>query len=300
MKIGTWEFQVDGENALYLSGQHQSQVLKLLAAWEREFPWEETWVRKETGKPSLVIRLDLAVQPDGSLGIYEIEERPAGMGISATLNEVFRGRLSNLVEKWQREYGPISIVISHRRNSGDDFVLENLMGVKVVKELPPEECWNHLFLVRANPDEKEYWDFAHRSISSLRSKGDKSYGLALGLWTRIPEDTNLLPWDKGFALKPKQGSKTKGITLWHPSKMKGTATRTRIEDEINSGRAKYVQGWIEPERHKFLPPNYYLIRRVFWGWDPVLNKWNYLGGNWNARPNVIIHGATDSIHGCVN
>lgn len=293
--IGKWEFNVDGENVLYLSGQHRGQIEKLLAAWEREFPWENTWVRRETGKPSLIVRLDLSVQADGSLGIYEIEERPAGLGVSCSLNSNFRARFFALVEKWRSNFGPMTVVVSNRRTSGDDFVLQDMVGIKVVKGLPTEETQNHLFLVRAEPEESEYWDLASRSISSVKAKGDKSYGPALGFWERI-QNLRQLPWNEGFALKPRQGSKTHGLYLWHPSKIRGTSTRTRIEQAIESGSTYYVQKWIPPETHNFLPEKHFLIRRVFWGWDPEGN-WTYLGGMWNARPNTIIHGASDAIFG---
>lgn len=297
MTIGNWKFEVDGKNTLYLSGQHRSQVEKLLTAWEREFPWEDTWVRNQTGKPSLIVRLDLSVQADGSLGIYEIEERPGGIGICCSLNSNFRTQFSALAEKWRSNFGPITVVVSHRRISVDDVVLKDLAGIQIVKGLPSGEVQNRLFLVRAEPEEEEYWDLARRSISSVKTKGDKRYGQALGLWEPIPNDLRQLPWDRGFALKPKQGSKTRGLYLWHPSKFKGTSTRTRIERMLESRSVHYVQNWIQPETHNFLPEKHFLIRRVFWGWDPEENNWTYLGGMWNARPNTIVHGATDTIHG---
>jgi hypothetical protein len=42
-----------------------------------------------------------------------------------------------------------------------------------------------------------------------------------------------------------------------------------------------------------------MIRRVLYAWDPSARRYEPLGGSWNARPNVKIHGASDTVTGPV-
>jgi hypothetical protein len=247
------------------------------------------------GVPSVLVRIDSAVT-EGRLGIYEIEERPAGLGIACFVNPEFKVRFHSWLKSYEWN---MAVVISHRRANHDDWVWTSEFGVPLFngKSCPPVPE-NNALLVRAEPEEEEYWPFASRALFPIRLKGWKGYGLRLALWEPIPEDLNLLPWDEGFALKPYQGSKMRDVLLWHPSKAPGIATRTKVENMIKSGRVAYWQRWIPPEQHSFIPTNYYLIRRIYFAYSPD-QGWIYLGGLWNARPNLRIHGASDAVFGSV-
>ena len=41
----------------------------------------------------------------------------------------------------------------------------------------------------------------------------------------------------------------------------------------------------------------WMIFRIFYGYDPGKRQWKCLGGNWNARHNLRIHGASDALFG---
>jgi len=239
----------------------------------------------------------MAFQEDGSYGIYEVEERPAGIGVAMEISPTFNRRMCDLFRAWKKVYGKMAIVVSAERSAGDDELLREYLGVKIWKGLPPA-IDGFLYFVRAEPHEVEYHQLGARSVTTLRTKGDKRYGVPLGLWRLIPDnpDDNL-PWQKGFALKPKQGSKMRNVYLWHPSRPSGTETKGKLKKVIQDKKVHYLQDWVSPETPEFLPEGYFLIRRVFWGWHPEKEQWTCLGGLWNARPNVRLHGATDAIFG---
>jgi hypothetical protein len=299
MKIEGWMFSVSSV-ALDMSRSIIKEVTgDLLPRWVSVWPREEkTKALALWGVPSVFVRIDCVVLANGGLGIYEIEERPAGLGIACTINPEFKDRFHSWLKSYEWN---LAVVISHRRTTHDDGIWTSSFGIPLIKyeDHSPEVPKDHALLVRAEPEEEEYWSFSPQALFPIRLKGWKGYGLTLGLWEEIPRDVNMLPWDEGFALKPYQGSKMRDVLLWHPSKGPGVATRKKIEDAIKYRRVAYYQKWIPPEQHDFLPnPNYYLIRRVYFAFSPD-RGWVYLGGLWNARPNLRLHGASDAVFGPV-
>ena len=296
MKVNGWSFNVMPKILTIRSEEVEKLERGIIKPWSSHYFWENTWVQKELNIPSILIRLDMAFHSDGSIGVYEVEERPSGMGVTMKISPAFAGAFKAIYGVWERTYGNLEFVVSSRREKGDDELVGELMGVKVWKGLPTISD-NSLYFVRADPDEKDYYQLGARSVTTIVSKGDKSYGVSLNLWRPIPDSSENLPWDKGFALKPRQGSKLKDVYLWHPSKFKGTHSKNQLLRAIQEKRVHYFQSWISPETHEFLPQDYFLIRRIYWGWDPIVKKWFCLGGIWNARPNTRVHGAPDALFG---
>jgi hypothetical protein len=296
VKIGEWTFAVSSV-ALDMPRSIIEEVANdLLPCWASVWPREEeTMALVKFGIPSVLVRLDCVVTDEG-LGVYEIEERPAGLGIACIVNPEFKIRFHSWLKSYEWN---LAVVISHRRANHDDGIWASEFNVPLFNgSYPSEILENHALLVRAEPEEEDYLFLATHSLFPIRLKGWKGYGVKLGLWEPIPSELDLLPWDKGFVTKPSQGSKMKDVFLWHPSRAPGVATRTKIENMIKSGRVAYWQRWISPEQHPFLPDGYRLIRRVYFALLPD-RGWTYLGGLWNARPNFRIHGASDAIFGPV-
>jgi hypothetical protein len=299
MEVGGWLFAVSSVTLEMPLSTVEWVANELLPVWASVWPLqEETMALSRFGVPSVLVRIDGVLTPDGNLEIYEVEERPAGIGICCLLSPEFKTRFHS----WLKSYDwNLAVVISHRRANHDDGVWTFEFGVPLFngKSCSPEVPESHALLVRAEPEEEEYWFFSHQALFPIRLKGWKGYGLRLALWEPIPEDSNLLPWDEGFALKPLQGSKMRDVFLWHPSKGSGVATRTKVENMIKSGKVAYVQKWIHPESYHEFIPGYFLIRRIYFGFLPSSHEWVYLGGVWNARPNLRIHGAKDAVFGPV-
>ncbi len=280
---GAWQSTVCSQADLF-AAEMIGEGQETLALWQRLFPHEHTWVQEEHGVPSLIVRLDCTICADGHLGIYEVEERPAGIGFTGLLNAQFQSKLAALRQKWPS----ISVVLSPNRRAGDDY-----LWTEVVSEVSN----GHKVLVRAEPEESDYWPLEGRSISSVRSKGDKSYGVAFGWWREV-NSTNDLPWDETFVLKPMQGSKARGIAIWDPQRRNGASTRSQVE------RARAAAGgrvFLQPFIPALAGREGYAFKmlRMFYGYDPELHFWQCLGGSWTARNNLRLHGSSDSLFGPV-
>lgn len=267
-----------------------------LEKWQAVYPREETFAQTNFGVPSVLVRFDCVYGEEG-FGAYEIEERPSGVGIALKINAQFANLFGRLREEWPE----FSIVVSPRRwkHGGDDHLW--------AREGSYDEALtaSDLLWVRAEPQEREFHRFASRSLSTVATKGDKAYGVALGLWQAVASDEEAkisikdLPWDQGFFLKPLQGSKTRGISMWLPSV--GNRGNTQRDFALHLARQKrgFVQRFIPPMSITIEGKPYNAIWRIFFGWSPKLKQWVPLGGEWDARPapHYLIHGAPDAIAG---
>jgi hypothetical protein len=164
-----------------------------------------------------------------------------------------------------------------------------------------------LLLIRSEPEESFYHTFQHRSVSTLLNKGDKSYGERMGLWVRVkPENFFQFPWEEGFCLKPLKSSKCRGVEIFHPTNKKrksknrtrGSSTKTRIQKTLNQYGEMYLQSLIEPEDCPFFLGNKIALR-VFFGYNIEKDEYEFIGGVWNSRPNLKIHGASDTVMGII-
>jgi hypothetical protein len=297
--VGGWTFHYSSrEHPFPMAAQFKAR--ELLAAWGQHFPKEDTWVQRNYGVPSLLVRLD-ATFHNQEMEIYEVEERPSGIGLSRALNPSFRAKLDQMCQKWP----DFKVVISDdpRRKGTDDFLWAEVER--------PENLNGDLALVRAEPDETAYHHLAAKSVSSLQTKGDKSYGEAMGLWDRI-EDPDQLPWEEPFTIKPLQGSKTRDVYIWLPNDLSrdyrvagsksvpGSFTRGKITQALLEAQPKggmYRQRFYPPMESGLGDEYKWMIHRVFYGYDPETDNWECMGGLWNARTNLKIHGATDAACG---
>ncbi|MCL5004034.1 MAG: hypothetical protein M1352_02060 [Patescibacteria group bacterium] len=263
--------------------------LGVIRRWQNRFPYEATWARTQLGIPSLIVRLDMA--PNGHrLNLYEIEERPAGIGISYRHNPQFKRLLEEVRKSWPK----VSVIASPQRHSIDDHLWTRVLKLG--------RHGDELVLIRAEPDESEFHGLESYSVSSLKEKGNKSYGLNMKLWQLVAAGDEL-PWDEAFVLKPVQGSKCRDIEFWIPKGhplygTRGSSTRTAVGKTLSRCGQMYLQPFVEPVNLNG-DGKMKMIYRVFFGFDLRRTQWKCLGGMWNARPNLRIHGASDSLFGSV-
>lgn len=295
MEVGAWVFKVSSEEKIFDQRCIQ-QALDYLQRWQKAFPHENTWAQREFRVPSILVRLD-CIAKDGVLGIYEIEERPS-VGLSVKVNPTMADKLTALMSKWPQFHS----VVSGCRKAHDDPVWIKSISLAEAKEN------NDLLLVRAEPHEKDYHAIAYRSVSTVLTKGYKGYGPELGLWSPVTfADFEDLPWEEGFCLKPMQGSKTHNVEIWHPRQKQyrkrhigGLSTRSKIARTLQTQGNMYCQKLIHPLEIFLENQEMMFAHRVYFGYDPEIRSYIYLGGVWNARPNMMIHGASDAIFGPVN
>ena len=263
-------------------------LLAILRQWQGAFTCEDNFAQKNFGVPSLLVRIDCAPALDGGVGIYEVEERPSGVGVTREINPDFRERLG----AWLKGAPDFKVLVSPRRGSPgtDDFLWAELA----------ESGYDGPLLIRAEPEETEFHHLAQRSISSLLTKGDKSYGRQLGWWKEVGYEYFMygLPWDKGFCLKPKQSSKCRGVHIFPPAsygEAPGRSHRKQIRSALNKARL-YLQPWVAPGSAVCGGEEYLVLWRIFFGYDVAKKDWRPLGGHWIGRKNLRLHGATDAVH----
>lgn len=284
-----WKFEQSLKQEV-LPRKAVEQADNFLKQWIKVFPKEKTWVQKNYKIPSFIVRFDCIFQNDLLL-VYEIEERPAGIGIASCLNRDFESKLCFLKKKWPE----FKSVVSSKRKESDDFLWIPLIEIEEAKK---ENC---LLLIRAEPEENNFHIFQNRSISSLINKGDKSYGEKMNFWKMVDcHDFDKLPWEQGFCLKPKQGSKCRGVHVWNPklkNKRVGVSTKSQIKKALNYYQEMYVQKYISPLIEPWHGRNLYKTYRIYFGYNPIIKKFECLEGIWLARPNLRIHGASDAVIG---
>jgi hypothetical protein len=265
------------------------EIINILPLWRRFFPREESWVQRKYGWPSMIVRVDCIIN-EGKLRIFEIEERPAGIGLNYRLNLGFKKEFDQLRRNWP--WPEIIVVRSYQRTTGDDELWTEVVGIDQLL-LSKEEL---LVLVRAEPEEKEFWGLGEISISTIKHKGMKEYGVPLGWWKKVETPEELPSWENGFVLKPLQGSKLKGIEIWPGEKNKklwGRSTKAKILSSLQKGPC-FCQPFYLPPQEK----GYFWMFRIFFALNTASNgEWRCIGGLWNASPNLRIHGTPESIFG---
>jgi len=123
------------------------------------------------------------------------------------------------------------------------------------------------------------------------------------LWKIAPRP---LPWNKAWVLKT-TGSKARAIMLWHPDpwtrkNQQGFSSKDQIVRFLqkHNDSGAYLQELYEPEVLEVGTEDYYLMYRIVFGWNPVVRQYQLLTGSWWARPERIVHGASNAIVGGVS
>lgn len=272
-----------------LEFRHCEAGLRILSEWLTLFPAEPTWIQRNLGISTLIARIDCTIV-NGELKVFEIEERPAGIGINYLANPQFRSKLEALRKTWP----PFGVLVSPKREVNDDYLWNDTV---IWDDSFSSSKGQSLVLLRGEPDESWLRQFQPYSVSSVLNKGDKSYGVKLGLWTRVtPDDFEQLPWREGFVLKPVQGSKVRGVHIWDTARGKGWSTRSQILRELKFKGEMYLQPLYNPLRDLNGWPT---ILRIFYGFDIKSKEWICMGGAWVARNNWRVHVTPDSISGIV-
>jgi hypothetical protein len=295
IKIGKYESLVSRQG-MPLKPEHIKDIQEVLARWQEAFPREPTWVQNNFGVPSLFVRADCVVNDD-KVCFFEIEERPGGMGLMSQFVPGLVERLAALRQEWP-QFGFVS---SPSRGETEDRLW-----------LEPGDGSNGLVVVRAEPEEAGFHQYQSRSVSSVLLKGDKSYGVKLGWWWLVTEE-DALPFETGFVLKPTTGSKCRGLCFYAPLRRlakhegrmgvdkllkKSNSTIAQIEATLALSGKMYCQPYIPPMESE-IPGYELMIYRLMFGYSPIRKIWEYIAGTWNARNNLRIHGASDTLFGPV-
>jgi hypothetical protein len=266
--------------------EDQSVKLKEFAlSCATNFVNEATLVQNKSGLPTYIGRLDYTVT-DNEPRLYEFEERPSGLGISSMVSPEFNSRIRDVL----RRIGQFAVVLSKNRKDTDDRLLG--LNVKTVEQAQNQD---EPLLIRAEPGEDGLESLVHRSISTVHTKGDKSYGERIGIFRAVDKPENLPDRHSGFALKPLQGSKAKGVMVYHPKLTASPGFRAyRKMQQAVSERPMYLQKLHLPiQTGNMEYPN--MIYRLFV--DYTTGYPELIGGCYMARKDVVVHGSLHSVIG---
>lgn len=272
-----------------------SQALSLIARWCETFPRSGSWAEKEYGVPSLLIRLD-CVCKDGVLAIYEIEERPCGVGVTLHENADFRPRFEAVRRTWPE-------IVSVR---ADERVTDDSLWMREVS-LEEAHTVDAALLVRSRPEDARYHALEPRAISTVTLEGDKRYGIALGMWTPMTwvEDgeggyIDNFP-SSSFVAKPLQGTRARSVLVYMPKEERAPLPRRARKSLATEGQVRravqrqpmVMQPFIWPQQRG----EEFLIYRMYFAYNTQQHEYVPVGGMWTATDELVVHGTDRSTFG---
>lgn len=310
-QIGSWEVNECLGTALSFSAELIEQALTWIDRWVQHYPWEPSFAWEHYGVPSVIVRLDCTVRASGSLFIYEIEDRPSGVGQTAELNPDFRQRLLALMETWP----PFVLVAPTTRRENDDARWPGTSRLTFDEVEETAGC----VILREDPDEAFPMTLVARSLSTVLFEGSKSYGTKLGWWRQVDEYAVRALIDQGesaFVLKPNDGMHfhdgerwRKAIVIYHRGSRRhrppGSSSASQVQRRFEYLDTMYLQRYVAPQQlvvdqdvdHWLGGKALHWIYRIYFGFNPATHHWVPLGGFWEARPEVIVNGASNSVSG---
>lgn len=290
-QIGEWKVNVATFNDI-LPNCYLSQLSCLVSEWSQVFPKGSTWVGREFGIPSLLVRVDCVIDAEGHLQIYEVEDKPCGAGVTSEISPFFRDRFQELKGTWPE----FSWVQQPGRHTDDSLLFGSALS------LEEAQYSDSLLLVRSRIGAKEYHQFEERSISTVVHEGEKLYGVEMGLWVCGESVTSDPDWlDKPWVMKPAFGTRSLGIRFYLPQVDRSLSV---LDEGLLIDRAK-LQKKIKKESvflQPFIPAmkvtgmdGWAKIHRFFFGWDCRLRRYSPLGGVSMMRSSLLVHGTNDSV-----
>jgi len=317
-RLGNWEFSIG------FTREVKRETIKLLESFLDKYAKAAlpcppiTYAERVFGIPSCLVRIDASFEAlnrnsseeEIKKGIYEVEARPAGLGVFLTIalrdNPEMIKHFGEVFNQFEG-FGGFVILPSVGPRAEDTRTAAEILRLPFYElgRTPPK---SGLLWVRGGNEDrqnlKETFDrLEQQSLCPVSGHGDKNYLLKMGL-ARPVNSPDELPWDEGFVIKPLVGSKMDGVAIYlPPAKQKeyfgkkppqGLSTRTKVLNLLEENSRPFIFQKISlPLREG----NQFTIARLYFGWELIENKWKFIGGLWNSRPNLRVHGASDAVLG---
>jgi hypothetical protein len=263
---------------------------------------------------SLIVRLDMAPwSGEGTAPIYELESAPGGLMTWG----VVRSKLAILFcQKFPEKYHRILVsfatsgtMLNQIRRLADTAVCLHPDWYLPYDLLARQTGWNIYHDWNVPAKSRVYFSGTDNEVE--RSNGilqtdpnaSKNHILELtGGEVFDPEEIRKLTIDhllqnypEGFVIKPLNGWGARHVYIWTVSEHRRRGhTRSRIVREINDRDHQWmVQPYFEPKFHNegFVAWRIYAVR------SNSAESFKIVGGVWNWRKSLIVHGATDSVFG---
>jgi hypothetical protein len=309
LAFGERRLPVDTHTVLQLSDEHASQLGTIALSGLHAFgAQEQTRAMELTGLPTLIARIDCTIDPEtNDVHPYEVEERPAGMGITdqvmQSIGHTTFGK--NILSHLENTLGELPVVKRHPNAKENDDGL--LLPVETFTPTRLKIPGNRPILVRAEPEDMAahpHIDAATAAtIAPIAEKGKRQYRVTTGFADLITSPQTL-PTNESFVLKTLQGSKAKGVKI---SLSKQDAAQMGNRDTVTRGKAvAFVQSEGGVLLERFVPGTPVRMNQAIMG-HMILrifaltnaNTANVIGGAYMARPGHLVHGSNDAISGAV-
>ena len=315
-RLGGWEFNI-GEKRIMPEATTAflgEYLTSNLSAFNRENP--RTYAERVLGIPTCLVRIDASFQSimekDQTKiikGIYEIEARPAGLGVfllvaSRNQEEGIKNLLRRVFAQFEN-FGGFKVCSSAAERAEDTRKAADILGFPYYgpSDYPYGDC---LLWVRGSEEDEDGKKLEGRPLCPVSDHGDKNYLLKLGLARRVEGFENI-PWEISFVAKPLKGSKMNGVVIYVPAcdqkklfrnkPPQGISTRSQVERELASGKEYIYQEFVCPLIEMEEGKRKFVIARLYFGWNLRQNRYEFIGGLWNSRSTLRVHGASDATFG---
>lgn len=319
-QIGEWENNIgpditatDGTLVRYL----EQQFARFRGAYQPAQGLEYFFFT-ETGFPSPIIRVDmpLIVQDVSPVqGFFEIESRPAGLGIDSALFPEHRERLSEYIDILRRALDmPLAVkMFPYSQNprhdpSGEKREFAQQVGIPFfdVGE-QPDEIDDFLYFVYGNTGANgEVEAFERRSLFPVRDDGNKDYLVSMGAASvadRIAVSKKIglgVP----FVLKPRKGMWAQDVVVYPGEEGRARFDGFASERDIHAliGQPSFpdrylCQSFFNPGQVRFGKDPYLAMARVYAFANLRTGRYEVSNGIYVARQNIRLHGTADAVTG---
>ncbi len=285
VKIGNWTLNIGEVKKVdreiirvlekFLTKEWKEAVLEGIVR-----PW---WSVKNLGIPSPVIRVDMIPverEEDVQKSIYEVEARPAGLGVMLSLTP-------ERIDQWKSALIFCQGFVSIESSVQDDKIAAEILKLPYYTEVPQGRG---PYWIRNNYHNSK---IALEDFSLVPIRDDRKYLIKLGIAEVAKIDK--LDWSKPFVVKPLIGSRTEEIEIYVPGFLQkefglaGASTMSRVKriKQMISNKKPYLAQRLSLKEEYANGKMGWTIWQVYCGWQN--GKYRFLGGLWNWKP----------IHNCI-
>ncbi len=314
------------KDIVVLTSEHKRQIEDYAKRAAQEYgdqdgQPESTFVQVEHGVPALVVRVDCTIR-DGAIVPYEMEDSPSGQGITENIHRSMAGVgiKHAILGHYEEMVGEVPhVIVSGSRSHGTDDKLVVGEENYTYGGRPTTLQEDKLVIVKAIPGDRAshqaYLDLQERALAPLVTEGDKSYAERTGELDLVSDEAELLTAEDGELLsqvvKARMGSMAMGISIYlDPQTRKrfgkrGVVTAAKLRSNLKAYSSRggaLAQEFIPPIQAENPEGRSNTILRVF----ALLSKnaddtieAKVIGGCYVARPELVVHGASNSVAGAV-
>lgn len=320
--VGEWSNTVGPPIPVDQDGSLTRYLDNMFAMFSQAYQPEEGFeffFYKRFGLPSPIIRIDMPLVPNAvaaTQGFFEIESRPAGLGVDSALFEDQREALKSYIDLLRATLGKeLAVkVFPYEQSSahdpeGEKKAFAQSMGIPFfgVNEMPADIDEFFYFVYGNKGDSSTLEEFESRSLFPVRDDGNKNYLVSMGA-AKVADRIDVskkLSLGVPFALKPRKGMWAQNVQMYpgdsNRNRFVGYATKDEVHSLIgNEGAFEdnfLVQPFFRPGVVRIGQEPYLAMARIYGLANPETGRYEVSNGIYVARQNIRLHGTSDAITG---